>query len=110
MIYSGSRAWVGGLWCLLAIFLPAWLLIGGTMPFWHQLRAKGWAQAGLRGANAAVVGVLLAALYSPVITEGIHDTRDAFVAFLAFCLLQFAKTPPWAVVLLAAAAGHYLRL
>jgi chromate transporter len=62
MIRPGSKAWLEGVWCLLAIFLPAWLLIAGALPFWHQLRTKTWAQAGLRGANAAVVGVLLAAL------------------------------------------------
>jgi chromate transporter len=67
----GRYAWGNGLWCLLAIFLPAWLLIGGALPFWHQLRSKAWVQASLRGANAAVVGVLLAALYTPVSTEGI---------------------------------------
>lgn len=52
-IYSGSNGWFGGLWCLFAIFLPAWLLIAGALPFWHQLRAKTWTQAALRGANAA---------------------------------------------------------
>src|SRR6185437_5363979 len=55
----GALAWMNGLWCLLGIFLPAWLLIGGALPFWHSLRTKAWAQASLRGANAAVVGVLL---------------------------------------------------
>ena len=52
-IHSGPNAWLGGLWCLLGIFLPAWLLIAGALPFWQQLRAKTWAQAALRGANAA---------------------------------------------------------
>jgi chromate transporter len=107
-IYTGSNAWIGGLWCLLAIFLPSWLLSRGTLPFWNQLRTKVWAQAGIRGANAVVVGILLAALYPPVITEGIHGTPDAIAAVVAFSLLQFAKVPPWAVVLGAAAAGQYL--
>jgi chromate transporter len=105
VIYSGTRAWIGGVWCLFAIFLPAWLIIGGALPFWHQLRARVWTQAALRGANAAVVGLLLAALYSPVIAEGIHGYRDAIIAVIAFVLLQFAKVPAWVVVLLAAAAG-----
>ncbi|MGN6552491.1 MAG: chromate efflux transporter, partial [Verrucomicrobiota bacterium] len=65
-IDAGPNAWVGGLWCLLAIFLPGWLLIAGALPFWHQLRARTWTQAALHGANAAVVGVLLTALYNPV--------------------------------------------
>ena len=57
IIDGGRHAWLGGLWCLLAIFLPAWMLIGGALPFWHLLRGKAWTQAALRGANAAVVGV-----------------------------------------------------
>ena len=76
----GEASWLYGLWCLLAIFLPAWLLIGGALPFWHQLRARRWAQAALAGANAAVVGVLLAALYSPIITEGVRGPRDVDVS------------------------------
>lgn len=107
-IYPGPEAWIGGFWCLLAIFLPAWLLIAGALPFWHQLRAKSWAQAALRGTNASVVGVLLAALYNPVWTEGVKDTRDAATAVLAFGLLHWWKAPPWLVVLCAAVAGHLL--
>lgn len=108
VIYPGKHAWLGGLWCLLAIFLPAWLLIGGALPFWHQLRAKAWAQAGLLGANAAVVGVLLAALYSPVITEGVRGPRDVALALIAFGLLQFWRVPPLSIVLACAAAGQVL--
>lgn len=52
MIHRAPHAWLGGLWCLLAIYLPAWLLIGGTLPFWRRLRATAWAQAALKGANA----------------------------------------------------------
>ncbi|NUP09996.1 MAG: chromate efflux transporter [Polyangiaceae bacterium] len=104
----GHLGWVNGLWCLLAIFLPAWLLIGGALPFWHRLRAKRWAQAALAGANASVVGVLLAALYNPVFTEGVRDQRDVVVAILAFGLLEHWKTPPWIVVLAAAGAGQWI--
>jgi chromate transporter len=107
-IQPGPNAWVGGLWCLLAIFLPSWLLIVGALPFWHQLRAKSWAQAALRGANAAVVGVLLAALYNPVWTEGVRSAQDTAAAVAAFGLLQWWKLPPWLVVLLAAAAGQWV--
>lgn len=107
-IHGGPGAWLGGLWCLLAIFLPAWLLIAGALPFWHQLRSKPWTQAALRGANAAVVGVLLAALYNPVWTEGVKSAPDAASAAVAFGLLQWWKVPPWLVVLLAAAAGQWL--
>jgi chromate transporter len=101
-------AWVNGLWCLFAIFLPAWLLIGGALPFWHRLRAKPWAQAALAGANASVVGVLLAALYSPVVTEGVRDKKDVLSALVAFGLLEHWKTPPWLVVLGMAATGQWL--
>lgn len=106
--YAGRTAWLGGVWCLLAIFLPAWLLIGGALPFWHQLRAKAWAQASLRGANAAVVGVLLAALYSPVITEGVRGPRDVAVALLGFAMLQFWRVPPLLVVIACATAGELI--
>jgi chromate transporter len=108
VIYQGRLAWLGGLWCLLAIFLPAWLMIGGALPFWHQIRAKGWAQAGLMGANAAVVGVLLAALYSPIITEGVRGPRDVAAGLVAFGLVQFWRLPPVVVVLLCALAGQYV--
>ncbi len=108
VIYTGPNAWLGGLWCLLAIFLPAWLLIGGALPFWHTLRAKKWAQSALRGANAAVVGVLLAALYAPVGTEGIRDARDLAAAIIAFALLLSTRVPPIIVVGCCAAAGQWM--
>lgn len=104
----GPRAWINGLWGLLACFLPAWLLIGGALPFWRRLRNKPWAQASLRGANAAVVGVLLAALYQPVITESVRHAQDVAVALVAFGLLQVWKAPSWAVVVLMAAVGQWL--
>jgi len=107
-IQGGRHAWLGGVGCLVAIFLPAWLLIGGALPFWNFLRARAGVQTALRGANAAVVGVLLAALVRPVGTEGITGAPDAFAALAAFALLEFARVPSWAVVLLAAAAGSWL--
>lgn len=107
-IHGGRDAWLGGLWGLFAIFLPCWLLIAGALPFWHRLRSKAWMQAALRGANAAVVGILLSALYTPVITEGIKSRRDVAAAMIAFGLLESWKVPPWAVVLGCAAAGQWL--
>jgi chromate transporter len=104
----GPFAWVTGLWCLLAIFLPAWLLIGGALPFWHEVRSKRWAQAGLKGANAAVVGVLLAALYTPVATESITGIADAGAALVGFAALHSRRVPPWAVVLVMAGVGQWV--
>lgn len=102
---ASPRPWLGGLWCLFAIFLPSWLLISGAMPFWERLRTKAWAQAALQGANAAVVGVLLAALYHPVCTGSIRSMLDLGFAVGLFALLQWTKCPPWLVVILAAGTG-----
>ncbi|HVU38997.1 MAG TPA: chromate efflux transporter [Opitutales bacterium] len=107
MIFAGPHAWLGGLLCLFAIYLPAWLVVGGALPFWHTLRGKTWAQGALRGANAAVVGILFAALVYPISFETINDWRDAGLALAALLLLEKWRVPPWAVVLLAAAAGQW---
>ncbi|MBK6686113.1 MAG: chromate efflux transporter [Deltaproteobacteria bacterium] len=104
----GAPSVLNGLWSLLGIFLPAWLLIGGVLPFWRRLRAQRWAQAALAGANASVVGVLLAALYDPVFTESVRGTQDVVAALLAFGLLEHWKAPPWWVVIVSAAAGQWL--
>jgi len=105
---SGPGGWMMSLWCLLAILLPAWLLIGGALPFWNRFRAEALSQAGLRGANAAVVGVLLAALYNPMWTAGVRGPKDVAAVLAGFGLLQWWKAPPWLVVGLAAAAGEWL--
>lgn len=108
VIQGGPNAWLGGVVCLGAVFLPAWLLVGGALPFWHLLRGKAWTQAALRGANAAVVGVLLAALYNPVWKEGVRSPADVAVALVAFALLEAWRLPAWLVVTGAAAAGQWL--
>ena len=108
VMHPGPWAWLNGLWCLFAIFLPGWLLLGGSLPFWDVLRKKLWMQASLRGANAAVVGVLLAALYTPVITQGITGPRDVGFALVAFEMLEKLKVPSWLVVLASAAGGQLL--
>jgi chromate transporter len=100
----GKYSWVNGIMCLAAIFLPAWLLIAGALPFWHWIGGKPWARAAMRGANAAVVGVLLAALWDPVIKEGIKHPKDALPAIIAFIALML-KVPAWVIVPLAAAFG-----
>jgi len=104
-----SNAVPMGLLCLVAIFLPAWLLIGGALPFWDTLRARRSAQASLMGANAVVVGVLLAALARTVIPEAIHEASDAVLAALGLLLLLRFKAPAWLVVAALAAAGQWLR-
>ena len=94
--------------CLVAIFLPSFLLVIGTLPFWQVLRARPQAQAALAGVNAAVVGLLLAALYNPVWTSAIVAPRDFALALAAFLLLAVWKVPPWLVVVLCAAGGAVL--
>jgi chromate transporter len=91
-----------------AIFLPAFLLVVGALPFWDALRARPGVQAALRGVNAAVVGLLLAALYTPVWTSAIHGPADFGLALAAFGLLVLWKTPPWLVVVLTAAGAGLL--
>jgi chromate transporter len=96
---------VGGMLCLLAIFLPSFLLVIGVLPFWDGLRRRPQAQAALRGVNAAVVGLLLAALYDPVWTSGIRTPADFALAATALLLLAFWQLPPWLVVIVTALAG-----
>ncbi|MES1167529.1 MAG: chromate transporter, partial [Oleiharenicola lentus] len=105
---SGLGGVAGGVWALIAIFLPALLLVAGALPFWQALRHRPAAQAAMRGANAAVVGVLLAALYHPVGTAGITDARTFGFAVAAFIMLHLARIPAWAVVGAAAALGAIL--
>jgi chromate transporter len=99
------NGWLGAGLCLVAMFLPAFLLVIGPLPFWDDLRRQPWAQSALRGVNAAVVGLLLAALYNPVWTAGITSTADFALASAAFLLLFMWKTPPWLVVVLSAIGG-----
>jgi chromate transporter len=98
----------GGLLALAAIFLPAWLLVLGALPFWEALRARADAQGALRGVNAAVVGVLLAALYDPVWTSAIRAPADVGLALVCFGLLVFWKLPPWLVVVFGGLSGAAL--
>ena len=104
----GPGGGLGGAWCLLAIFAPGLLLVLGVLPFWQTLRRRAWAQATLRGANAAVVGVLLAAFCNPVCTSGVTGVRSGGLVLAAFVALQILKLPPWAMVAVAAALGQWL--
>lgn len=91
--------------CLVAVFLPSFLLVIGALPFWESLRRKVWAQSALRGVNAAVVGLLLAALYHPVWTAGIKSPQDFALGIAAFLLLYMWNITPWLVVVLSAAGA-----
>jgi chromate transporter len=95
----------GGLWALLWIFLPGILLVPAALPVWPRLRTLAPAQAAMSGANAAVVGVLLAALISPMGRTALSDWRSGAIATGAFVALQFARLPSWAAVLACATAG-----
>lgn len=90
---------------LVGIFLPGFLILLGVLPFWHGLRRYPAAQAMMRGVNAAVVGLLGAALYSPVWTSTIRSTADVAVALTGFALLTIWRVPPLVVVAFSAAAG-----
>ncbi|MBN1957552.1 MAG: chromate efflux transporter [Desulfuromonadales bacterium] len=92
------NGWVGGLLCLLAIFLPSFLLVVGILPFWEGLRKNRRVRAALVGVNAAVVGLLLSAFYDPVWTSGVLSAMDFVLALAAFGLLTLWKLPPWLVV------------
>jgi chromate transporter len=95
----------GGAVALVAIFLPGLLLVYGMLPFWDGLRSRQTAQAAMRGANAAVVGILGAALYDPVWTSAVSTSRDFALALVGFLLLTVWKAPPLIIVVLLAAAG-----
>lgn len=99
------KGWGGAALCLVAIFLPSFLLIIGVLPFWETFRKYPDVQSIMRGVNAAVVGILLAALYHPVWTSGILSVNDFALGLAALLLLQMWKTPPWLVVLLCALGG-----
>ena len=96
--------------CLIAVFLPSFLLVVGALPYWETIRRKALAQAALKGVNAAVVGLLLAALYHPVWTAGITDAKDFALASMAFLLLFMWQAPPWLVVILSAVGAGALAM
>jgi chromate transporter len=102
------NGWTGAFLTLVAIFLPSFLLVVGALPFWDLLRAVPVFQSALKGINAAVVGLLLTALYKPVWTSAIHAPADFGLGLVAFGLLMFWKFPPWLVVVLTALGGEMI--
>jgi chromate transporter len=97
--------WLAGLWCVFAILLPPMLLVTGLLPLWNRLRMSGSAQSLLAGANATVVGVLLAALYQPIWTSAIDSAKSLALALILFAGLQIWKVAPWILVVIGAVIG-----
>ncbi|MBV9891682.1 MAG: chromate transporter, partial [Rhizobacter sp.] len=100
--------WPGGLLLLLAIFAPGFLLVAGVLPFWDGLRGRVAVRKALAGVNAAVVGILAAALYDPLWTSAIRSKADFALALAAFGLLVLGGVSPVIVVVVAAFAGWVL--
>lgn len=105
--YLGAIAagWAGAIIATSAIFLPAFLLVIGTLPFWSHIRTSARMQSALTGVNAAVVGILLAALYHPIWTSTVTSPLDFAFASTLFIALMFWKIPPWIIVLAGALGG-----
>lgn len=105
--YLGGTAYglQGAWWSTVSIFLPSFLLVAGTVPFWDSIRRRPHFRAALRGVHAAVIGLLLAAFFHPVWTKAIHTSADFSLALVSFSLLQYWRLPPWAVVVFSAVGG-----
>jgi len=101
---------LGAAVCLVAVFVPSFLLVIGVLPFWERLRSNRRTQAALAAVNAAVVGLLLAALYDPVWTSGIKAPEHFVLALLALAALMYWKLPPWLVVIGGAVGGGLIGL
>ena len=105
---AGIGGWIGGFAMLVAMFLPAFLLVLGALPFWETLRQRDAIQRAMGGVNAAVVGILGAALYDPVWTSAIHSRSDVALALAAYGLLVVGRVSPVIVVALTALGGWAL--
>ena len=106
----GPGGVAGAAVALVAIFLPGFLVLVGVLPFWDALRGRPGVRAAMRGANAAVVGILGAALYSPVFTTAVTGPGPFVLALAGFVLLTVFRTPAWLVVIVGAAGGVVLAL
>jgi len=104
-MHPGPLAWLYGTFTLVAIFVPAYLFVLARMPLWNLLRTHTHFQAAIRGVNAGVVGILLAALYDPIWTNAVKTPADFSLALALFGLLMFWRLPPWVVVVAAATGG-----
>ncbi|PGT83871.1 chromate transporter [Bacillus sp. AFS040349] len=110
--YLGAvmNGWQGGLLATIAIFLPAFLLIFGTLPFWDALRRNSKIKGALLGVNAAVVGILISAFYQPIWTSSILNPIDFAFAAILFTMLVYYKLSPWIIVIVGAIGGSLLTL
>ncbi|MGE8203185.1 chromate transporter [Heyndrickxia sp. NPDC080065] len=108
--YLGAimNGWMGGLLATIAIFLPAFLLIMGTLPLWDSLRRNPNCQGAFYGVNSSVVGILIAAFYTPIWTSSIFTSIDFAFGAILFSMLVFWKLPPWLIVLTGAVGGYLL--
>ncbi|MEH7178719.1 chromate efflux transporter [Neobacillus vireti] len=102
--------WAGGLLATFAIFLPAFLLVLGTLPFWTSLSGNPKIKGAVMGVNAAVVGILISAFYDPIWTSSILVPMDFAFAALLFCMLACWKLPPWVVVITGSVGGYLISL
>ena len=102
--------WQGGILATIAIFLPAFLLVIGTLPFWDILRSHPKMRGSLMGVNAAVVGILISAFYHPIWTSSILSPIDFAFAASLYSMLAFWKLPPWIVVITGAIGGSLIAL
>lgn len=108
--YLGAvmNGWQGGLLATIAIFLPAFLLIFGTLPFWGSLRRNPKIKGALMAVNAAVVGILISAFYQPIWTSSILTPLDFAFASILFSMLEYFKLPPWTIVITGAIGGSLM--
>lgn len=105
---SSPNGWYGAILCLVAAFLPSFLLIIGILPFWEQLRKNKLIRKSMLGINASVVGILLAALYNPVWTSAVFSTKDFALVITGFLFLEFWKLPSWLVVISTVFVSFFL--
>ena len=110
--YLGAvmNGWKGGILATIAIFLPAFLLVMGTLPFWGTLRSIPRLKGAIQATNGAVTGILIAAFYTPIWTSSILSAKDFALGAILFSLLAFVKLPPWVIVLVGALGGQLISL
>jgi len=105
---GGAGSLINALMACLMIFLPGMLLLMGVLPYWSKLAADGRVRSALTGVNAAVVGLLMAAFYDPVLVVGVQTGWQAAVVVIAYLLLEQRKMTPWKVVIIGALLGLIL--